>query len=336
MDEKKLANILVRHAIGSEKFGKGLADKIVRLLNSADKDLLEKIAGRYAALVANGYDRGPATTKRLNDLLEAVREVNAQVYQKIAADLPVQLQDVAGHEIDFTNRAAASAGVPIDFSTTIPSSDFLHSLVMNSPIDGRLLASWIDGLEAARLDRLAQAIRIGLVQGEATDGLVARIRGTKALNYTDGILNISRKSAQTMAITANSTVQNTARLETFRNMKTIGYVEYSAILDSRTSTICQSLSGKIFRIDQPFPSPPQHLRCRSILLPRRNDTDAPLHQPYSEWISGQSAKVQDHVLGQTRGELYRKGKINKEDLYRTDGSFKSLAELRAHDAAIFE
>lgn len=334
MDDRKLADILVRHALASEKYGKGLADKIVRLLNSGDADLVAQIAARYVQIEGSGLDRGPATTKRLNDLLEAVRATNAQVYSRIADALPVELQKVAGHESDFATRAAKSAGASISTATTLPSPQFLRTLVETSPIDGRLLGSWINGLEAARLDRLEQAVRIGLLQGESTDGLIKRIRGTKANGYRDGILDISRRSAQTLAITANATVQNAARLETFRNMAGINFVEWSAILDSRTSAICQSLSGQIWPIDAPHPTPPAHPRCRSMLLPRKNDTDPPLHQPYHEWLKGKSADVQDHVLGKGRGKLYRDGKISRDDLYRQDGSFKTLAELEQHDAGI--
>ena len=334
MDQRALADILIRHAIGSEKFGAGLADRIVRLLNSADADLVAKIASRYSVIRANGYDRGPATTKRLEDLLASIRSINAAVYSQIAASLPLQLGDAAQHEMAFMKAAGEKAGSPVKTGNQPPSADFLKSLVTNTPIDGVLLDSWINGMETARLDRLAQAVRLSAVQGEATDQLVARIAGTKAAQFTDGILNISRRSAQTLALTANATIQNTARLEVFRQMPSIGFVEWSAILDTRTSAICQSLSGKIWAIDDAHPTPPAHLRCRSILLPRRDDGEA-LHKPYGDWLTGQSEDIQDQVLGKARATVFRTGKIDAKDLHRNDGSFKTLNELKTFDASLF-
>lgn len=47
-------------------------------------------------------------------------------------------------------------------------------------------------------------------------------------------------------------------------------MEYSAILDSRTTPVCESLDGKIFEIGDPNLDrlkPPNHFQCRSILVP---------------------------------------------------------------------
>lgn len=47
-------------------------------------------------------------------------------------------------------------------------------------------------------------------------------------------------------------------------------MRYSAILDNRTTKVCQFLDGKIFRMDDPELlrlTPPNHFNCRSILVP---------------------------------------------------------------------
>lgn len=53
------------------------------------------------------------------------------------------------------------------------------------------------------------------------------------------------------------------------NLKQIQAFQYSAIIDSRTSDICLSLDGKIFRPGDQNDAlrPPNHHRCRSILIP---------------------------------------------------------------------
>ena len=42
--------------------------------------------------------------------------------------------------------------------------------------------------------------------------------------------------------------------------------QYSAILDDRTSAICEGLHGKIFKAGSE-PIPPMHFNCRSLLIP---------------------------------------------------------------------
>ena len=65
MDADKLAYLTVRHQQGSQRYSKPLADKIVRVLNTADEQLVEVIASRYAMLQAKGVDRCPKSTARL-------------------------------------------------------------------------------------------------------------------------------------------------------------------------------------------------------------------------------------------------------------------------------
>ena len=64
---------------------------------------------------------------------------------------------------------------------------------------------------------------------------------------------------------------NMGRLTMMReNADLIQGVEYSAILDDRTTEICRHLDGKIFRLDDPsLPNltPPNHFNCRSIIVP---------------------------------------------------------------------
>lgn len=68
-------------------------------------------------------------------------------------------------------------------------------------------------------------------------------------------------------------VMNKGRLEYFNGTGVVGAYQYAAVLDDRTSEICEGLHGKIFRAGE-APVPPNHFGCRSILIPITN---------YEEW-----------------------------------------------------
>jgi SPP1 gp7 family putative phage head morphogenesis protein len=315
MDDDRHAYLTLRHQQGSQRYSKPLADKIVRVLNTADEQLVEAIASRYTMMQANGVDRGPKTTERLNDTLEAVRTINRDVYAKVGETTRTALTDLAKHEIDFTNRALKVTG-SVNLNALVPSASFLKTLVETSPIatdsngGGAILQSWIDRMETGRLGRLEDAIRGGLARGAGTDDLVKLIRGTKAKQYTDGVLNISRRSAQTVALTASSTVQNEARLATFKATRAVKYLEWSSVLDGRTSQTCRDLSGKVYAIDEPHPTAPRHPRCRSLLIPRRDNVGTK-HKTYAEWA--------------------KEGAGDAEK-----GDFKTLDDLKAFDDALLD
>ncbi len=80
------------------------------------------------------------------------------------------------------------------------------------------------------------------------------------------IVNIPQR-IETIARTNSSDVMNQARLSLFNDPELKGFVkayEYSAILDDRTTEICEHLNGKIQR-DFGSYTPPNHFNCRSIL-----------------------------------------------------------------------
>lgn len=66
---------------------------------------------------------------------------------------------------------------------------------------------------------------------------------------------------------------NESRYSAFTDPELGGFVEalqYSAILDSRTTDICRHLNGRVYPVDSPQWNsyrPPNHFNCRSILVP---------------------------------------------------------------------
>jgi hypothetical protein len=65
------------------------------------------------------------------------------------------------------------------------------------------------------------------------------------------------------------------------------------------------------------------------------DGQVPADTTYGEWLKGRTAAQQDKVLGETRGRLFRQGKLPLERMYDDKGSFLTLDELRARDAEAF-
>lgn len=337
MSDDLIRDQLYRHAVAARGIGNEIAAKIVELLNEADPEITEKIAARYARIEADGFSRGPASTKRLNDLLKIIKEVNAKVYTRVADGLIDALTEVAQVEAEFAAKVARSAKILIDIDSVMPSTSFLKTLVTTTPLpfseDGvTRLMPWLDAQEAGRLRRLEGALRLGILQGETTAQMVTRIAGGKG---KPGILETSRRDAQTIARTANAAIQNEARLETFKQMSTITHVEWSSILDRRTSQRCQGLSGKVWPIDAPHPKPPVHPNCRSILIPRRDDKGSK-HRPYGDWLKDRPLAEQEEVLGKARAKVFADNpNMDFSTFFKEDGGYKTLDELRKFDARLF-
>ena len=87
-----------------------------------------------------------------------------------------------------------------------PSGEILRAIIETKPLAGRFIADEVKDLSVDAVNRIEQALRIGMVEGETTPELVRRIRGTKALNYKDGMLPRSRDHVQRLVRTSSTHV----------------------------------------------------------------------------------------------------------------------------------
>lgn len=344
----------IRHAIELGRYGKGLSDRIVALLNSADADILDKLAARLAQIDERGIDMGPKTTERLRKLLAEIGALNQTIYEQVHRQLSDELTEFATVEAGF-QKAALDTALAVELGTKLPAPAKLRAIVEEAPMEGRLLASWTDGMAQGRVDRIGQAIRLGMVQGESTDEIVRRIRGTRAARYSDGVLDISRRSAQSIVRTAVTHVSNQAAQHTWKaNAHIVKGWQFVATLDTRTTITCAGLSGQMFPIGE-GPIPPRHIRCRSISvavtksfrelgvdrdeLPpaQRASMDGQVagDTTFAKWLTDKGTATQDTILGPTRAKLFRDGKLDLADFIKRDGTVLTLDELRGSYRTIF-
>lgn len=337
----------IRHAIAILNYEEGVADRLVRQLNRADAEIVEKIASRLAAIEERGYDLGPRSTKRLLALLEEIRALNSAIYAQLHDTLVEELHNFAAAEASF-QKASLEAALAVEIGTKLPAPARLRAIVEEVPFRGKLLSAWSKGMEQGRIDRVTEAIRDGMIQGDTTDQIVRRIRGTKAAFYSDGILNISRNSAQSIARTAVSHVSNVTAQETWKaNSNVVKGWQFLATLDSRTTPDCGRNDGSVHSIGQ-GPIPPLHIGCRSISVPvtksfrelglDRDELDPKTRAsmdgqvsakiPYPEWLKSKSLAFQEDVLGKERARLFNEGELTFKQLVRNDGSFLTLAQLK--------
>ena len=349
-----LLDAQIRHAIYLQRFGGGQVNRFIALLNRADADLVDIIKTRVARIAERGYDAGPTTTKRLNAVLEAIRQLNAEAYAVAGKQLTADLADFAVYERDWI-VAQIEQPLPVTVQVIQPSAEVVTAAALRRPFQGRLLKEWLAGVEEARAARVRDAIRLGLVEGETIDQMVRRIRGSRVAGYQDGLLEIDRRGAAAMVRTAVNHTSNAARQAVFSdNESLIKGIRWVSTLDARTTPVCQARDGKLYPVDK-GPRPPAHIGCRSttvsVLKSYRDlgidvadappglraslNGQVPADLTYGEWLRKQPASFQDDVLGASKGRLFRQGGLPIDRFVDRAGRELTLAELRIADPAAF-
>lgn len=347
---EKLFNSMVSHQIGLLRYSNATVSKILALLGRVDNDLVRQIL-RYDFREVHGtYSR-----QRLEKLLEAVKNIQAEAYKVLRRDLTKELKDFAQYELDF-QRVTIQKALTLKLDLIMPRTAELWSAVNARPFQGRLLRDWVSDLEASAQKRLRQAIQISFTEGETIDQTVRRVRGTRALRYKDGIMAIGRRGAEALVRTAINHVANATRNELYKeNSSIIKGVLWVATLDGRTTLLCASRDGTVYPPDA-GPRPPAHINCRSTTAPVLKswkemglnlkeapegtraslDGQVPANTTFDKWLRGKSTEFQADVLGVTKAKLFRDGGLTLDRFVDRVGVAYTLDELRRREGAAFE
>ncbi|WP_152634962.1 minor capsid protein [Acinetobacter nosocomialis] len=321
-------------------------DSLSNEMISKLRDLLDDLSdAEKTALMSGQY-----TTPALKEVRTLVQTWQASVASGLLESFTVSATALAVYEATYQAKTLAEKAIE-------PNGKTLLSKAKKVPLSGGVL---LDSIFARIADdtrqRVEQVIRDGLSKDQTNQQIIQRIKGRKALNYQDGLLDQSRSQIATMVRTARSHVSNVALNETYTAIG-VEYVKFIATLDSRTSKICMGYSDKVYKKDEPHPVPPLHPNCRSILIPVTDEQGKTIgKRPFSNkvngegeigvvdsnttfkgWFDKQDASFQKSWLGPSRYKLFKEGKYSLDKFVDPlTGQPFTLAELKKLDEEMFK
>lgn len=320
-----LLDRMVRHAHFLERLKTHEARQIVRFLNEQVlPDLTAQIERRLNNVAARGA--GSFTNQRLQYLRQAIRDIVRAGYAEAYSSAKTAVNNVALAEARWQVAALEEAIGGLSLQIAAPSPPLLRSIVTSRPFEGRLMREWFGSLAIETRTGIERAINIGVAQGETTEQIVRRVRGTRT---TPGVYRTSRRRVESTVRTAINHVATQAREITYNeNGDLIKGVRWVSTLDARTSLICMDLDGQVYPIDD-GPRPPAHYNCRSTTIPilkswrelgidldeapagtrASMDGQVPANLTYKDWLRDQPVSVQNEALGTRRAQLFRAGNI---------------------------
>lgn len=126
-------------------------------------------------------------------------------------------------------------------------------------------------MEGVKVSKTAEETKQAIYKALEADGMLTEEAVEDALGTTT--VKSTNARIETAIRTTSFEAINEARYNVFSDPALDGFVEaleYSAILDDRTTEICSQLNGETFGIDSDVWStfrPPNHFNCRSLLVP---------------------------------------------------------------------
>ncbi len=245
---EQLLDHAISHTVDLTRYSNGVVRRMVALLNRADPDLVAQIGAALERLPAASF-----TVGQLTSVLASVRDINAAAYAAVFNALPADMQGLVQYEVGWQNGALTSAipdAVLVQFPLAQVSVSQVYAAAMSRPFQGGLLKDWAASTEANRMAAIRNAIRLGYVEGQTTDQIVRRIRGTAAAGYSDGVLQGSRQGLTAVVRTALSHTAATAREQVYAaNGDIIKAVGWCSVLDAKTTEMCRIRDGLEYSAD---------------------------------------------------------------------------------------
>lgn len=359
-----LRDAAINHAVDLQQFSLGVVRRMIALLNQSDARLSEELRLALDRLPPESF-----TVKRLEGLLDSVRQINKAAYARVERELKRVLRKFVVEEAAYQVRLLRTVLPDIvqkNFAVASVSADQVYTAALSRPFQGRLLREWASSVEAGRMAHVRNAVRLGYVEGETVDKIVRRIRGTREQGYSDGVLERSRRELTAVVDTAVKHMAATTQ-ERIReaNKDIIASVQWVSTLDGKTSTWCRVRDGLKYTVGTHKPighkipwlgGPGKiHWRCRSTSIPVTKsfrqlgididdvppaqrasmDGQVPADMTFGEWLEKQSAYRQDQVVGPVRGQLMRRGELPFDAFYDERGRWLTLEQLRERNEEAF-
>jgi SPP1 gp7 family putative phage head morphogenesis protein len=258
------------HVIDVLRVGSSIRRQVLALLKALEIDL--------SAQIDKTVGNNDLNWQRLTKLLTATRATINEAYTEIEGAHTGQLATLARASVRHVVTAVNDAVKVELMAATFNKAEF-QAMAKKTLLNGRYADEWWSRQAKSLQDRFTVQMRLGMLQGESISDLVKRLRGTKASNFSDGLMQMQRYQAEALVRTSVIAISNAARLQSFmQNADIIKGVQWVSTLDSRTTEICIALDGKMWTLpesgdiedyagykpighDKNFPGPTAHFNC---------------------------------------------------------------------------
>lgn len=340
---KRLLEVLTRHQIYVESVKQGIQQNFSLVLNEINKEvsiLLSKV--QFKTL--DGLTKAELTkllselkqsqsviygkyTKSLVEQLQSFMKADIKVGKILVSSVKLESEDEDEEEIVTENEAddiLEGAEENENNNLLLPlfwlksednggEPDKIWSNITNAPVpaNGILPLIFWSQFVASASAAIENEIRKGYANKAEIAAVLKAIKGSKNLNYRDGLLN--KLYNQSGAVTDTNIQHISSIVQAAVQSVFFQKYQWISVIDSRTTEICRSRNLKIY-IYGKGPLPPAHIRCRSKTKPVVYGDAQTAEQTYYEFMKVQPKAFQDDILGKLKAEALRKGILKPEDM----------------------
>lgn len=363
--QRKIVEAIARHTAWLHRAATAQANDLNEIIDKSGDTLARLLNDRLDNLTPaelKAFSQGKYTTSRLKGLRKEIDSWSKALASEVTQASFDGFEKLAGYEASHARDTLAGALTETRLPAA-PTAATAMKAAKETPVLGQMLEELVRDVTAPVKKRVYATIRQGISEGQTNQQIVRALRGTRAMKYKDGVLQITRRDAERMVRTGRNHVSNTAMDETYQALGVEEVVDV-ATLDGRTSTYCASIDGRRHKVGSAHPKPPYHFNCRTMQAPsldgnimgqrpyvrafrpvgqipkgqRPDDMTGKVSAKttYADWFARQPAGFQKEWLGPARYKLYKQKSYTLDRFIDPIKGKLTLDELRAKDAETFK
>jgi hypothetical protein len=336
---RQIRDIYLRHAHYLQRYSTGEAERLVAILDTANKDIKALISKAKSIDTKKQYARVAGQIKQIT------KQLNEQLYGQIHLDF----EELAAEEVAFVEKSLKTIGVKAELGLVNISPQRIWAAASFGSYAENVherFDTYVKGLSDNVYKVWDTQVRAGYIAGLTAQQINRTVLGS-IKDMEPGQMQGLRNSLERHTRTMISFMAETARDEVYRaNDDDIfdGY-QYLATLDTRTCLVCGADDGKIFKNLDEAPKLPRHLNDRCLYVPyikgledipsERAAMDGPVSDKttYADWLKNQSPELQKDILGSTRYMAYKNGMPISS--FVSDGRTLTLRQLMEKEGLEF-
>lgn len=362
--QRRVVEALARHTSYLHRAATAQVNRTHEVIDELGRELTTELQDRLDNLTPaelSAFVQGKYTTDRLKGVRNLINRWAERLGERIDEIAAADFEELAGHEASYARDLLANVlegEVP-----AAPTAGAAYAAAASRPVLGEFVEDMLADIPAQTRKRVYSRIREGISGGQTNAEIIRALRGTKDMQFRNGLLQTTRNDAERVVRTARGHISNVSYEETYKALG-VEEVVWVSTLDGRTSKICASRDSQRWRVDEQHPRPPAHPNCRSSLapafdgeimgqrpyvrafkpvgqVPKSKRPDDMVGQvsaktTYSDWFARQPASFQKEWLGPSRYKLYRDGGYKIDRFVDPKGGQYTLEELRQRDRETFD
>lgn len=184
---EELSQTIAEHQANLSRLSEAWGQRIAETLDASDRKLIAHLKDLLDEAKETYRINSSKSIEQMNYIRTRIEEIRVRAFVKAEKELRAEAPDLIDNETKWSKQLLSSLTGEKASKFADLTVKNIDKVLKNGIIQNKPWADWWTYTANADVQRIANVVNAGLVQGMTIDQITRLIIGTKAGNYTDGV-----------------------------------------------------------------------------------------------------------------------------------------------------